>query len=190
MIDLVAGRPLRAVPAGADRYERILAECFLPDGRSINLAAIRAGTGFLHTGAPASREARAAAAAAAGVGVSVWSFQDVQDSAEYSRSRKQQQKLHHLCYLASMDDKEDRLMNVSIGQRWEAFVESIVKDGRYSSASEVVREGLRLVEEREAKLSALRQTLDASIAEGGERNQDDVGVALTAKAKALEDEGY
>lgn len=81
-------------------------------------------------------------------------------------------------------------MNVSIGQRWEEFVESIVKDGRYGSASEVVREGLRLVEEREAKLNALRQTLDASIAEGGERNQDDVGVALKAKTKALSDEGY
>ena len=81
-------------------------------------------------------------------------------------------------------------MNVSIGRRWEEFVESIVKDGRYGSASEVVREGLRLVEEREAKLSALRQTLDASIAEGGERSQDDVGVALDAKAKALSEEGY
>ena len=81
-------------------------------------------------------------------------------------------------------------MNVSIGRRWEEFVESIVKDGRYGSASEVVREGLRLVEEREAKLSALRQTLDASIAEGGERSQDDVHVALDAKAKALSEEGY
>ena len=81
-------------------------------------------------------------------------------------------------------------MNVSIGQRWEEFVESIVKDGRYGSASEVVREGLRLVEEREAKLNALRQTLDASIAEGGERTQDDVGGALNAKTKALSEEGY
>ena len=81
-------------------------------------------------------------------------------------------------------------MNVSIGQRWEQFVESIVKDGRYGSASEVVREGLRLVEEREAKLNALRQTLDASIAEGGERTQDDVGAALKAKTKALSEEGY
>ena len=81
-------------------------------------------------------------------------------------------------------------MNVSIGQRWEEFVECIVKDGRYGSASEVVREGLRLVEEREAKLNALRQTLDASIAEGGERSQDDVGDALNAKAKALSEQGY
>ena len=81
-------------------------------------------------------------------------------------------------------------MNVSIGRRWEEFVESIVQDGRYGSASEVVREGLRLVEEREAKLNALRQTLDASIAEGGERKQDDVGAALNAKAKALSEQGY
>ena len=51
-------------------------------------------------------------------------------------------------------------MNVSIGKRWEEFVEGIVQDGRYGSASEVVREGLRLVEEREAKLAALRQTIE------------------------------
>ena len=55
-------------------------------------------------------------------------------------------------------------MNVSIGERWEGFVAQIVGQGRYGSASEVVREGLRLVEEREAKLIALRTTLDASIA--------------------------
>ena len=79
-------------------------------------------------------------------------------------------------------------MNVSIGKRWEEFVEGVVLDGRYSSASEVVREGLRLVEEREAKLAALRQTLEASIAEGGARSQDEVSAALSAKAQALANE--
>src|SRR2546429_9763379 len=59
-------------------------------------------------------------------------------------------------------------MNVSIGERWEQFVDQAVKAGRYGSASEVVREGLRLVEEREAKLTALRAIIDASIAAGGE----------------------
>ncbi len=58
-------------------------------------------------------------------------------------------------------------MNVSIGERWENFVEQAVKAGRYGSANDVVREGLRLIEEREAKLLALRATLDASIAAGG-----------------------
>ena len=51
-------------------------------------------------------------------------------------------------------------MNVSIGERWQGFVERVVSEGRYGSASEVVREGLRLVEEREAKLLALRAALD------------------------------
>ncbi|MBB5224586.1 antitoxin ParD1/3/4 [Amaricoccus macauensis] len=80
-------------------------------------------------------------------------------------------------------------MNVSIGKRWEEFVEGVVQDGRYGSASEVVREGLRLVEEREAKLAALRQTIEASIAEGGARSQDEVSAALSAKAQALASEG-
>ena len=47
-------------------------------------------------------------------------------------------------------------MNVSIGERWEGFVEDAVKSGRYALASKVVREGLRLVEEREAKLRDMR----------------------------------
>jgi len=56
-------------------------------------------------------------------------------------------------------------MNVSVGSRWEEFVEAVVKEGRYGSASEVVREGLRLVEERETKLRNLRQNLQAAIDE-------------------------
>ncbi|NGO49695.1 type II toxin-antitoxin system ParD family antitoxin [Allomesorhizobium camelthorni] len=81
-------------------------------------------------------------------------------------------------------------MNVSIGERWEGFVTRIVRQGRYGSASEVVREGLRLVEEREAKLQALRATLDASIAEGGAHSDDEVEEAIAARAAALADEGF
>lgn len=65
-------------------------------------------------------------------------------------------------------------MNVSIGTRWEEFVSSVVAEGRYGSASEVVREGLRLVEEREAKLEALRKTIQISLAEGGNLSPDEV----------------
>jgi len=73
---------------------------------------------------------------------------------------------------------------------WEAFVDGIVREGRYGSASEVVREGLRLVEEREAKLKALRTTLDASIAAGGEASDADIDSALEAKAAQLAKEGF
>ncbi|WP_018240730.1 type II toxin-antitoxin system ParD family antitoxin [Ensifer sp. BR816] len=79
-------------------------------------------------------------------------------------------------------------MNVSIGDRWEAFVSSIVKDGRYGSASEVVREGLRLVEEREQK--ALTTLLNKSIANGGEASDADIDAALEAKAAQLTKEGF
>ncbi len=76
-------------------------------------------------------------------------------------------------------------MNVSVGERWEGFVDAVVKSGRYGSASEVVREGLRLVEEREAKLVALRETLNASIAQGGEHDADDVRRHLAAVSEEL-----
>lgn len=75
-------------------------------------------------------------------------------------------------------------MNVSIGKRWEGFVATVLKDGRYGSASEVMREGLRLVEERETRLKALRETLDAAIERGGSHGDDDVGAHVDATLEA------
>jgi antitoxin ParD1/3/4 len=89
-----------------------------------------------------------------------------------------------------IDNERQRAMNVSVGPRWKAFVDEIVKSGRYGSASEVVREGLRLVEEREARLRALRETLDASIAEGGDFTDGDVAGAVEAKATELSKQGF
>lgn len=81
-------------------------------------------------------------------------------------------------------------MNVSIGERWEGFVDLAVKSGRYGSASEVVREGLRLVEEREARLQALRETLNAALAAGGQNSEDALTQALDAEAAELAKAGY
>jgi antitoxin ParD1/3/4 len=82
------------------------------------------------------------------------------------------------------------IVNVSIGDRWERFVEAVVKGGRYGSASEVVREGLRLVEERETRLQALKDRLGRSIAEGGEASEAKLDAALAKKAAELAKAGY
>ncbi len=43
-------------------------------------------------------------------------------------------------------------MNVSLGMQWEQFVNEKVESGRYQTASEVLRDGLRLLEQREKAL--------------------------------------
>jgi len=48
---------------------------------------------------------------------------------------------------------------IRIARHFEVFVEDQVAAGRYESASQVVEEGLRLLEKREAKVEALRQAL-------------------------------
>ena len=51
---------------------------------------------------------------------------------------------------------------VAVGKHFEDFIRSSIVSGRYNNASEVVRSGLRLLEDQEQKLAALR----AAIAEG------------------------
>lgn len=54
------------------------------------------------------------------------------------------------------------MISADLGQNLETFVARLVESGRYNSKSEVLREGVRLVQEREARLAAL----DASIMRG------------------------
>jgi len=49
--------------------------------------------------------------------------------------------------------------SISLGDHFENFVDDRVKTGRYSSASDAVRAGLRLLEQEETKLDLLRETL-------------------------------
>lgn len=53
------------------------------------------------------------------------------------------------------------MISADLGQQLENFVASLVATGRYNAKSEV-REGVRLIQERETRLAAL----DASIARG------------------------
>ena len=49
----------------------------------------------------------------------------------------------------------------ALGDHFVSFIDTQVAEGRYSSASDVVRAGLRLLEAEEAKLNALRAALIA-----------------------------
>src|SRR5262245_43240435 len=76
---------------------------------------------------------------------------------------------------------ERRSMNILLGDRWESFIKEMVKSGHYGSASEVICEGLRLLEQREAKLDALRKTLNASIERGGSHTAEEVMEFIQAR---------
>ncbi|MDH3372208.1 MAG: type II toxin-antitoxin system ParD family antitoxin [Gammaproteobacteria bacterium] len=52
--------------------------------------------------------------------------------------------------------------SLSLGGHWEEFIKQEIKSGRYSTASEVVRDALRALEDRGKRLEALR----AHLAEG------------------------
>jgi len=54
------------------------------------------------------------------------------------------------------------MISADLGKQLEGFVSRLVESGRYGSKSEVLREGVRLIQDREAKLAAL----DASMARG------------------------
>ena len=49
--------------------------------------------------------------------------------------------------------------SMSLGDHFADFIDTQVQSGRYGSASEVVRAGLRMLEEREAKVRALQEAL-------------------------------
>lgn len=61
-------------------------------------------------------------------------------------------------------------MSVDLGRPLEEFVEKLVTSGRYRSRSEVLREGVRLVQEREAKLAHFRAMIEEG-AEAAERGE-------------------
>lgn len=71
------------------------------------------------------------------------------------------------------------MISADLGQQLEVFVKQLVESGRYGSKSEVLREGVRLIQDREARLAAL----DASISRG----LADVGAGRVAAADQVFD---
>jgi antitoxin ParD1/3/4 len=56
--------------------------------------------------------------------------------------------------------------SISLGNHFESFVEYAILNGRFNNASEVVRAGLRLLEEEESRLMALKAAIQEGIESG------------------------
>lgn len=65
-----------------------------------------------------------------------------------------------------------RNTSISLGDHFERFVDSKVSSGRYQNASEVIRAGLRLLEEDEIKLAALKKAIGEGFESGMVENFD------------------
>ena len=56
--------------------------------------------------------------------------------------------------------------SISLGQYFDEFVQTQVSNGRYKNVSEVIRAGLRLLENEESKVIALRNAIQEGIDSG------------------------
>lgn len=74
--------------------------------------------------------------------------------------------------------------SISLGDHFEGFITSQIKSGRYESVSEVVRASLRLLEEREKSMLALREALVEGEKSGDAGALDMKAIKRKARARA------
>ncbi|OFY91046.1 MAG: antitoxin [Bacteroidetes bacterium RIFCSPLOWO2_12_FULL_31_6] len=56
--------------------------------------------------------------------------------------------------------------SITLGNYFNQFIQSILREGRYKNASEIVRAGLRLLEQEEQKAIALRKAIEEGVNSG------------------------
>lgn len=56
--------------------------------------------------------------------------------------------------------------SITLGSYFDQFIQSVLKEGRYKNASEVIRAGLRLLEEEEQKIVVLRHAIEEGVNSG------------------------
>jgi antitoxin ParD1/3/4 len=75
--------------------------------------------------------------------------------------------------------------SISLGDHFERFINRQIENGRYGSASEVIRASLRLLEEHEQRIGALRQALidGENSGDAGELDMNDIKSKVRRRAK-------
>lgn len=75
--------------------------------------------------------------------------------------------------------------SITLGSYFEQFIQSVLTEGRYKNASEIVRAGLRLLEQEEQKAFVLRKAIEEGVNTGWAEdfNADEHLKTLKAKSK-------
>jgi len=79
--------------------------------------------------------------------------------------------------------KMSKNTSISLGNYFEQFVQSRIKEGRFKNVSEVIRAGLRLLEEEESKVIVLRTAIQEGIDSGIAHDFDSKRHLESLKAK-------
>jgi len=79
-----------------------------------------------------------------------------------------------------------RNTSVSLGEYFENFVDGRISEGRFKNASEVIRAGLRMLEEEENKITALKKAISDGIESGIAENFNPKQHLESLKAKKRE----
>ena len=80
------------------------------------------------------------------------------------------------------------MISADLGQQLERYITKLVESGRYGSKSEVLREGVRLIQDRETQLAALDAVIERGIADsdaGRGKPAEEVFDRLEAKYQAM-----
>ncbi|WFU12359.1 type II toxin-antitoxin system ParD family antitoxin (plasmid) [Rhizobium sp. CB3090] len=80
------------------------------------------------------------------------------------------------------------MISADLGKQLESYVQNLVDTGRYGSKSEVLREGVRLIQDRETRLAALDASITRGLADadaGRTTPAQEVFDRLEAKYRAL-----
>jgi len=81
-------------------------------------------------------------------------------------------------------------VSAELGKPLEDYLKKLVKSGRYRSRSEVLREGVRLVQEREARLEVLLGAALADVEAGRTRPAKEVFDELKAELRSMGENGH